>query len=139
MNESIIILDGVDKTGKDTIQNKLIKVSNGKIMVINRAFISQIVYNRIYNRNINESFFFEKAKQFYNLGVKFIVLTASEQELIQRFIKHDEKDLKINDIKLHLKIFNEVIEEFKNNIEILILDTSKNSIDDIIKLIEESL
>ena len=55
MKEHIVILDGVDKTGKDTIKDCLVRLSNGKILVIVRSFISQIVYSRIYKRNINES------------------------------------------------------------------------------------
>jgi thymidylate kinase len=134
MKETIIILDGVDKTGKDTIQNELIKISNGKFLVINRGFISQIVYNRIYNRGINEDYFFKKANTFYNLGIKFIVLTASENELIKRFDIHDEKDLLKSDIKKHLDVFNSVVNDLiiKTNVRVLLIDTTKKSINNTI-------
>ena len=57
MVHAIIHLDGVDKTGKDSIKTEIVILSNGRILVVARSFLSQIVYYRIYNRFIDESFF----------------------------------------------------------------------------------
>jgi len=139
MKEAIIILDGMDKTGKDTIQKRLVSDSKGKILVINRAFISQIAYNRIYNRNIDEIYFKQLAKKYFDLGAKFVVLSANKETLIERFILHNERDLPINDILLHINIFKDVVNEFKQFIEILEIDTSINNIDETIELIKNKI
>jgi thymidylate kinase len=132
MKETIVILDGVDKTGKDTLQKELIKIANGKIMPINRGFVSQIAYSRIYNRGIDEDYFFKKANAFYKLGVKLIILTASENELIKRFDIHGEKDLLKSDIKKHLNVFDSVVNDLitKAAVEVLLIDTTKKDINE---------
>jgi len=132
MKEHIVILDGVDKTGKDTIKDCLVKQSNGKILVIVRSFISQIVYSRIYKRNINESFFIEKMKNLYNDGnYTFFYLTARKDELIERFKKNNEQDLDIKHIDSHFKVFNDVLNKMDNSgIYINHIDTTDKTPDD---------
>ena len=132
MNEHIIILDGVDKTGKDTIKDCLVKQSGGKILVVVRSFISQIVYSRLYKRNINESFFIKKMRDLYYDGnYTFFYLTASKNELIKRFEKHNEQDLDIKYIDKHIKTFNDVLNEMKNSgMRIKYIDTTSRTPDD---------
>ena len=72
MIHAIVHLDGVDKTGKDSIKTEIVKQSNGRVLVVARSFLSQIAYNRIYNRFIDESFFIQKMK----LGIKFSVVVG---------------------------------------------------------------
>ena len=116
MKEHIVILDGVDKTGKDTIKEWIVKQSNGKILVIVRSFISQIVYSRIYKRNINESFFIEKMRNLYHDGnYTFFYLTARKDELIKRFKKNNEQDLGIKHIDKHFKAFNDVLNKIDDS------------------------
>ena len=126
--EAVIFLDGVDRTGKSTLRQNLVKFSNGKYYVADRSPISQIAYSRIYNRNIDEEFFFD---WMFNIKMSspkviFVYLYAPIKVLEQRFIATDEKDLKMGDYKKHIAIFNKVVEEAKNrNINILKFDSSK--------------
>jgi len=143
IKECIIHLEGVDKTGKDTIRSNIVKNSKGKYLIIVRSFISQIVYSRIYNRNINEVFFFKNAKNSFDRKEFFIYLYAEENVIKERFIKHNEKDLDINDIFKHINVFNDVIKNFEQNgVYILKVDTSNNSIEQccniILKYIDEN-
>lgn len=136
MKDVCIILDSVDKCGKDTIKDAIIKSTNGEVLVFVRGFISQIAYSRLYNRNINEKFFIEKIKQFYNIDVKFVLLTCSEEALIERFDKHNEKDLPKEDILRHLNMFNVVTDELINlGIDVLKVDTSYLTIEECVKKI----
>ena len=140
MREKIIHLDGVDKTGKDTIKDNLIKLSNGRYMIIVRSYISQIVYSNIYKRDININFFINKMIQAYNNGEYFFFLDASTETIIKRFIYHNEKDLIIDDINKHKKYFYDVIDILKEkNIIINIIDTTFNSIQESCNLILEKL
>lgn len=123
--EKIVHIDGVDKTGKDTLRDKLIKTSEGKLLIYVRSFLSQIVYNRLYKRNIDENFFWNKFVKEYNNSSVFIVLTCSQDVARQRFIDNDEKDLDIEDYNKHLAMFNQVCIEAKSRgIIIYTFDTS---------------
>lgn len=129
MKSDIIILDSVDKCGKDSIKDLLIKETNGQVLIFIRGFISQIVYSRIYKRNIDEQFFINKMRDFANVGVKFIVLTARPEVLEKRFDLHNETDLPKADILKHLSVFHQVVFELRNlNFNIEIVDTSDVSI-----------
>jgi len=128
---AIIHIDGIDKTGKDTIRDKLIKKSKGDILVIVRSYLSQILYSRIYNRDIDESYFLNEMKNDISRGHRFYVLTANKEVIEKRFIKHDEKDILISEIEHHKQELIKLIEDLKinHNInEIKIIDTSYMSI-----------
>lgn len=112
MKSNIIHLDGADKTGKDTVRNKIIEETNGNTLIYNRSHISQIAYSIIYNRNIDIDFFMRDAWECYCRGNIFIVLECSLENARKRFIKHNEKDLHISQFEKHLKVFNKVIEKF---------------------------
>lgn len=127
MYNTIITLDGPDKTGKDTIRDLLVKRSNGSYLVYVRSFISQIVYSRIYKKNIDEGFFWERFKHQYDLGELFFNLICNIDVVKERFIKHDEKDLLIEDYNKHLMVFLDIVEEaYAKGINIYIIDTSDN-------------
>ncbi len=136
MKESIIILDGIDRSGKTSLKNELIKQSNGKCLVIDRAFISQIVYNRIFKREINETFFKNQATYCFRLGYKFVYLYANKNDIKYRVRNTNEKDISEKDINTHKKIFDSVIKEFeKLNIKIYKYNTSLYTVDGLVKKI----
>jgi thymidylate kinase len=141
MKECIVHIEGCDKVGKSTIQKLLVNDSNGKILVIVRSFISQIVYSRLYNRNIDEKFFINKMKIAQNNGEIFIFLDADTNEIKKRFIQHNEKDLPIYMIDTHRNAFYKLLEELRlNGIIIYDINTAENdprcSTAKIIKIIE---
>ena len=141
MIHAIVHLDGVDKTGKDSIKNEIVKQSNGRVLVVARSFLSQIAYNRIYNRFIDESFFIQKMKKLQrDKDYHFIYLEANKKDLEKRFQRHNEDDLKIQDINYHIHIFENIIQELKEHkIEIKKINTSnyniKHTVEEILKLL----
>lgn len=110
----IVTLEGVDKCGKDSVKDEIVKQSDGNVLVMCRTFISQIVYGRIYARNVNENYFFEHAKKFFDLGVKFIYLEASVDALRHRFEIHNEDDVHIDKIQIHINMFQQVMSEMRS-------------------------
>jgi|GEM_PF-2317660 len=124
MYSQIIHIDGPDKTGKDTIRDILVKEAKGNYLVIVRSYISQIVYARLYNRKINETFFKSRMKHEYECGSHFFVLSCTAEVAAERFKKHDEKDMNIADFNKHIKTFYEVCEELSEDVHINFLDTS---------------
>ena len=130
MFNNIIHLDGPDKTGKDTQRDMLVKRSEGKYLVIVRSYLSQIVYSRIYNRDINENFFWDKLMHAYHVnGEQFYVLSCTEETAKKRFIDANEKDIHINEFLKHLGMFFEVVDEAneKCGVDIKIISTNSNA------------
>ena len=112
--EKIIIIEGIDRTGKESVRREITKQTNGKTLVIIRAFISQIAYSRIYNRNIDEQYFFDKAKQFDNLGVTTVYLEASKDEIAKRILETCETHITEDQIDYHKKVFDDVAWEMED-------------------------
>lgn len=136
--ECIIHIEGADKTGKDTVRNEIVKQSQGKVLVIVRSYVSQIVYSRIYKREINENFFFNKMLIDYNNGHNFIFLSAEQKDAEKRFLEHQETDLKIEDFTMHQKIFKSVISDSARfGIYFKCINTSENNLEQTVKLISE--
>jgi thymidylate kinase len=139
IKECAIHLDGSDKSGKSSLRKKIIEVSNGKVLVFVRTYISQILYSRIYKRNINERFFIEDMKRTQDIGHRFFLLTASTDIVRERFIAHNEKDMPIDDIDYHKKEIEKILNELRDEqVEVNVIDTSK-SIDENVREVLEKL
>lgn len=105
----VIHLDGMDKTGKDTIRKNIITFSKGNALVHLRSYISQIAYSRLYFREIDEEWFFSRMRSLCHYGEKFVFLTVSNTNVIRaRFEATNESDLPAADINIHNKVFNTV-------------------------------
>lgn len=125
MKSAIIHIDGPDKTGKDSIRREVVKATKGQSLVYVRSFLSQIVYSRLYNRKIDEHWFFDKWKLAMQLGEKFFFIDCSYEIIKERFMKHNEQDLDIKDWKTHRRAFYDVLKEAENKgIKIKRIDTT---------------
>lgn len=112
-----IILEGVDRTGKDSIRHEIVKQSNGKIVVMCRSYISQIVYSRIYNRNIDEKEYYNLIDDTKKIGFEYYVLTADTKVLLERFKQTNEPMINIERDK-------NAFETIANELNIKTIDTS---------------
>ena len=145
MNEKIEIkpfivhLDGMDKTGKDTIQDLLVKKTRGKSLIFNRSFISQISYSRIYDRPDVEEYFWKRFDEADDRDENFIYLYANKDDVAKRFIEHNEKDMKIEDYEKHKTVFDDVVDESGIGwcMDILSINTSDLSPDETADMIIE--
>ena len=136
----IIHIDGPDKTGKDSIRRQVVKNSKGTTLVYIRSFLSQIVYSRLYNRKIDEKWFFAKWKLSYNLGEEFYFIDCSYELVKERFIKHNESDLDIKDWKNHRRVFYDVLAEAAEiGIHPARIDTTKDTVNQSAIKIQEIL
>jgi len=126
----LIHIDGPDKTGKDSIRRDVVHKLEGKGLVYVRSFLSQIVYSRLYNRNIDEHWFFMQWLAAKMRGEKFFFVDCSYELVKERFIKHNESDLDIKDWKDHRRVFYDVLKlaETNYNIDICRIDTTKDTI-----------
>lgn len=136
--QCVIHIQGIDKTGKDTIRDRLVKLSQGKILVIVRSYISQIVYSNLYKRNIDIAFFENELLRCINqFDQKIVIITASDDIIQKRFIQHSENDLEIKDITKHKNAFFNYIYDLNDRHDLIknkkmIIVNSNNTIQDTI-------
>lgn len=92
-----IVIEGVDKTGKDTVTNYLRMLSNNKYCCYSRGVISDTVYEMIYGRTVNQR---EVTDNVFS-----VLLTADKDDLKVRFKLTKEPEI---DIDKHLDVFMDV-------------------------------
>lgn len=109
-----IIIEGVDKTGKDILRYYLDKIGNHKYAVYERGCLSNIAYTKIYNRPNNY-------KYVFNDNVLYILLTADLEDLKIRFKYTNEPNI---DIEKNQIIFKETFYEILKNKKTLEFNTS---------------
>jgi len=123
----IILFDGCDKVGKGTLINAIHKVTDYEHVIFDRGIASNYVYGKFKKRKhpLEELLMYDEELSKHKF-VKQIILVADKKDLIKRFKKHNETDLKLNEISKVLKLYN----EYSNitRIDTLVLDTSKNSL-----------
>lgn len=94
-------IDGVDKTGKDTLVKYITRMSNHKYVIQARGIVSQIAYSKIYGRN------YKYDLRNYENDV-IILLTGDIEDLKIRHKITNEPKI---DIERDLKVFGEVAED----------------------------
>lgn len=101
----IITIDGVDRTGKNTLHGYLALLTNHKYVITDRGILTQIAYNEKFNRGIN-----------YNIN--------NYRNNIIVYLYAEPEDLKIRckltneppfDIKSDLELFTRRLEELEGN------------------------
>ena len=110
-----IVIDGVDKTGKDLLLQYVVRLSNHKYVIQARGILTQIAYSKIYNRD------YEYSLEPYKDDVIFYLKGNIEDLILRHKITNEPKI----DIESDMKVFDEVANELrKKGIAIIELDTS---------------
>lgn len=140
MKERIIFLDGMDKTGKTSIKRELVKYSDGKYLVVDRSFTSQIAYSIINDRKIDGDFFIRKSKEIFDLGdCSFVYVTTNNDEISKRIIYCNEEDITQNDVEKHKIVFENVVKTLNLIIPIHTIDTTNKTAEESAKAISEEI
>lgn len=105
-----IFIDGVDKTGKDILSDYITRLSNFKYEVKVRGVISHLIYNEIFDRNINygsnEELFADYKNSLY------ICLTCDKEDWIIRCKTTNEP---LIHYETHSKMFDKYWNEYKKS------------------------
>lgn len=158
----MIILEGIDGSGKTTLANKLkehgyfdlhfahdpenkdlftkyskiLDVPNSQNLILDRSFISEFVYGTVLRgvSRLNESQIRMLAQKYARKDGKVIYLVASYNTLLKRRSK-ENKDLKT--LQKHYKELNNsyeyIMKSLQNSIKIYKFNTDLKSTDQIIK------
>lgn len=100
--------------GKNTLCSYISILSNYKYILNTRGLLSQLVYNDMYNRNVNYN---EVIKEYKNTLI--IYLRADPEDLQIRGKLTNEPNI---DYKKHLEMFDKHAKEIRDNTSILLLD-----------------
>lgn len=110
-----IILEGIDKTGKDQIREYIRKLSNGKYTCSARGFVSLMAYSDLYNRNYKYDIQQEK-------NTIIVYLTVNKEDWEIRCKINNEP---VIDYEKNKESFDKIINKLrKNDFKILEYDTS---------------
>lgn len=111
-----IFIDGIDKSGKDTIAKYVIELSKFRYIINGRGIISQIAYNNVYNRQYDYDL--SQQSQFIN-----ICLFVDFDDWRIRCKMTNEPSI---NYEVNTRAFIEAVNMLKtNNLNVLTFNTSK--------------
>lgn len=113
----LIFVEGIDKTGKDTLVRYINELTNYKHCVLTRGPISSVVYAEKFNRDFDDSCI-ESLKD-----ALFVYLNANTEDLDIRFKLTNEPEIDKDEDK---KLFGDTIKRLVNkyNLNIIKFNTS---------------
>lgn len=97
LNPYVVVLDGIDKTGKDLIAHYVFELSGKRYIAIPRGIISMIAYNNLFHRDIMYDLEAEKNSPTLN-----VLLSVNEDDWKIRCKYSNEPEI---DYKEHTKAF----------------------------------
>lgn len=98
-----IVLDGIDKTGKDTIRQYIFHLGNAKYICTTRGYISMVAYSKLFNRDYDYDI--ENQKNTLN-----VLITADKADWEVRCKMTNEPRI---DYDIHSKVFDEVFTQLR--------------------------
>lgn len=133
----LVIFEGIDKSGKTTLLREFLKRSNYKHIVYDRGPISQIVFSNVFARPIDKDlkYVIENLTKIKNL----VVLCEADCDIIRNRLKEAGEKLpdELTDIistKLKFRIITRT-----SGFNYIIVNTSENSIDECLEMIEKEV
>lgn len=106
LTKYVIVLDGIDKTGKDLIAQYVFEISKKRYICISRGIISMIAYNNLFNRPYEYDLEAEKNAPTIN-----VLLTVNKQDWDIRCKTTNEPEI---DFFENIRVFDEAYVQVKN-------------------------
>ena len=129
----LIYFEGVDKTGKTTLAQTVLKATNYKHVVFDRGPISQVVYDKAFNRVPDP--LLPNAFKFLQLCKPVVFLCEAPTELIEVRLERAQESLpdELKDIDKVKGFFRDALNA--SGLHYVVLDTSR-AFDDVLRSIE---
>ena len=132
--QTIVIFEGVDKSGKSTLLKKFNELTNYKYWVLDRGFVSSLVYDELFNRGNREEYLKLAKKMCKEFNVYIVYCYASYFDIQKRLQEANET------LPHELEDILDVGDTFeyylmKTHCNKLYLNTSTESIDECVKSI----
>lgn len=138
MKKLVLVFEGIDKSGKDTIIKEFQKLTDCRYVIVNRFIGSNWVYSKFKNREtvLELSRYIELDKSMSSNFIQ-VYLYASKKDLMQRIKNTKETDIKIKDIDEILALYGIWLEITSMNT--IVLDTSAYSAEKCAELLWSSI
>lgn len=135
-----IVFEGLDKTGKTTLEWELLKATNFKHVVIDRGPVGYMTFDKLLNREtkLGNQEFIHQARKIMKPHSEFIVVycNANENIVNERLANHNETQLDCGcPYSKMQKMYKDNIHRFYKPEKTLELDTSDKSIEECVQLI----
>lgn len=139
-----VIFEGLDKTGKTTLQWDFMKATNFKHVTIDRGPMGYMSYDKILDRSTKagDREFIDMARKVVNKKTGFIVVLceAPEDVVMKRLEEHNEEPLACNySYKQCQTIYRKNVLRYYDQYKVIILDTSKLSREECVEAIIKKL
>lgn len=125
---AVLLFCGVDKVGKSTLFQGVLKKTNRHICV-DRFTPCQWVYGNHHNKDAPTIEYLREVEMALADYAGIVYVEAYIMDIIKRFEEHDEKDIEIKDIEVVMEKYREYINNTVT-LPILYLNTSKGTIDE---------
>ena len=108
----LIIIDGVDRTGKTSLINYINKQTNYKPLIMDRGPIGYMAYCEIYKKKVKPSDYWFLERGLTYVPHLCVYLYANVKTIKQRFKDTNEPPL-VGGIRKHLEIYNKYAKDSK--------------------------
>lgn len=135
-----VIFEGLDKTGKTTLEWELLKATNFKYVVIDRGPVGYMTFDKIFGREttLGNQEFIRQAQKVMKLNDFIVVYCTAEKETVkERLMIHDET-CPYDYVKAQ-KLYRDNIHKYYKPEKTLELDTTNKSVGECIELIIKKL
>lgn len=144
-----VIFEGLDKTGKTTLEWEFLKATNFKHVVVDRGPIGYMTFDKLFDRDTklgNQEFISQTRKVMKPSGNTFVVYCYADENVVnERLKKHGEKILqevepyKGRSYEKVQKLYETNVAKYYKTERTLMLDTTNKTIDECIHLIKEKI
>lgn len=137
-----VIFEGLDKSGKTTLEWAFLKATNYKINVVDRGPIGYMVFDEIFNRStkLGNQEFIRQARKINKSKDCYVVYCRVDNNIANQRLKDHNEKCPYNYSNAQKIMKNKMIRYYDSE-HMLILDTSLKSIDecteDIVKWFKE--
>lgn len=135
-----VIFEGLDKSGKGTLEKEFLKATNFKHIVIDRGPAGYLTFDEIFKRGTKEDSynFVGQAHMIMDTNQFMIVYCVVDEKIAQERLKAHNETCPYNYTKAQ-KIYDENIIICYDKESVLKLDTTNRSVEECIALIIEKL
>ena len=120
-----LVFEGLDKTGKGTLEKLVGKLTNYEHVVVDRGPLGYIAYDTIHNRLTNKRLkMFESEWNMIKKDAIIIYCFARNETIRTRQIKHNEEVFTYERIKQESETYMNIISKYTKSKRCIFVDTT---------------
>lgn len=135
-----VIFEGLDKAGKGTLEQGLLKATNYKHIVIDRGPIGYMVFDKIFGREtqLGNQFFIKQARKIGKNKDFLVVYCYASEDVVTKRLKEYNEECPYNYSKAQ-KLLRDNIKRYYSQDKVIEVDTSIMTPSECVELIVEKL